>query len=176
MNELRANIKGWTVTNAGKPSSKRSKSKAISTKIEKIVHSVGHSERSDAVVEPMLSKQWFVKMKPLAEKFWRIKKAEAKSSFSRNASSKVLTRWMKRSRRLVRLPPALVGPPDSGLLQQKDRRSLGFREEPDLNLYRQDEDVLDTWFSSGLWPFSDDGLARYRLPRLSSVISRLRSS
>ena len=49
--------------------------------IEKFIHSVGHSERSDAVVEPMLSKQWFVKMKPLAEKVLEMQKGEGKVEF-----------------------------------------------------------------------------------------------
>lgn len=64
-------------------------------KIEKITHSVGHSERSDAVVEPMLSKQWFVKMKPLAEKVLARQKTSGKVNFVPKRFEKVLLRWME---------------------------------------------------------------------------------
>ena len=64
-------------------------------KIEKIVHSVGHSERSGSVVEPMLSKQWFVKMKPLADKVLQTQEGKDAIKFIPTRFSKVLVRWMK---------------------------------------------------------------------------------
>ncbi|MBQ7525855.1 MAG: valine--tRNA ligase [Abditibacteriota bacterium] len=63
-------------------------------KIEHIVHSVGHSERSHCVVEPMLSKQWFVRMKPLAERVLKQQESEEKVEFLPKRFEKVLTRWM----------------------------------------------------------------------------------
>lgn len=126
-------------------------------KIEKMVHSVGHSERSDAVVEPMLSKQWFVKMKPLAEKLLANQKTEEKVEFIPHRFENVLTRWMKNvddwciSRQLWwghRIP---------AYYNKKTGALLVSESEPDLNEYRQDEDVLDTWFSSALWPFATMG-------------------
>ena len=63
-------------------------------KIEELVHQVGHSERSDAVVEPILSKQWFVKMKPLAEAVLKQQKSKDKLLFFPKRFEKVLDRWM----------------------------------------------------------------------------------
>jgi valyl-tRNA synthetase len=126
-------------------------------KIEEIVHSVGHSERSDAVVEPMLSKQWFVKMKPLADKVLANQKTANKVEFFPKRFENVLIRWMKNvddwciSRQLWwghRIP---------AYYNKLTGEVLVSEEEPDLNLYTQDEDVLDTWFSSGLWPFATMG-------------------
>ena len=126
-------------------------------KIEKIVHSVGHSERSGSVVEPMLSKQWFVKMKPLADKVLQTQEGKDAIKFIPTRFSKVLVRWMKNiddwciSRQLWwghRIP----------VYYQKDTNEILVSEEkPDMNLYYQDEDVLDTWFSSALWPFATLG-------------------
>ncbi len=127
-------------------------------KIEKMVHSVGHSERSGAVVEPMLSKQWFVKMKPLAKRLLDEQKGPNKVSFIPKRFEKVLNRWMENvddwciSRQLWwghRIPA----------YYSKETGELLVSEEApkDIENYRQDEDVLDTWFSSGLWPFATLG-------------------
>lgn len=126
-------------------------------KIEKIVHSVGHSERSGAIVEPMLSKQWFVKMRPLAERVLANQKTSGKVSFVPPRFEKVLTRWMKEaddwciSRQLWwghRIPA----------YTDKETGELIVSETPlDPSCYTQDEDVLDTWFSSALWPFATMG-------------------
>lgn len=126
-------------------------------KIEKIVHSVGHSERSGSVVEPMLSKQWFVKMKPLADKVLQTQEGKDAIKFIPTRFSKVLVRWMKNiddwciSRQLWwghRIPVYYL----------KDTNEILVSEgKPDMNLYYQDEDVLDTWFSSALWPFATLG-------------------
>ncbi len=127
-------------------------------KIEKMVHNVGHSERSGAVVEPMLSKQWFVKMKPLAERLLNEQKGENKVSFIPKRFEKVLVRWMENvddwciSRQLWwghRIP---------AYYDKKTGEVLVSEEAPkDIENYNQDEDVLDTWFSSGLWPFATLG-------------------
>lgn len=138
-------------------------------KIEKIVHPVGHSERSGAIVEPMLSKQWFVKMKPLAKLTLENQKTENKVEFVPSRFENVLTRWMENiddwciSRQLWwghRIPA----------YYHKQTGEVLVSEEPpvDIENYVQDQDVLDTWFSSGLWPFTTLGwpnntedLARY---------------
>jgi valyl-tRNA synthetase len=126
-------------------------------KIEKMVHSVGHSERSGAVVEPMLSKQWFVRMRPLAEKVLANQKTEGKVEFLPKRFENVLIRWMKTvddwciSRQLWwghRIP---------AYYNKKTGELLVSENAPDPQEYRQDEDVLDTWFSSGLWPFATMG-------------------
>ena len=124
-------------------------------KIEKIVHSVGHSERSGAVVEPMLSKQWFVKMKPLAERVLAQQNSEDKVEFLPSRFEKVLLRWMNEvedwcvSRQLWwghRIPAWYKG--DEVIVSM---------EAPEGEGWKQDEDVLDTWFSSALWPFATMG-------------------
>ncbi len=122
-------------------------------KIENITHQVGHSERSGSVVEPTLSKQWFVKMEPLA------KQALAKSSveFLPERFDHTFRQWMENvddwciSRQLWwghRIPA----------YYHKETGEIIVSETPvtDPN-YIQDEDVLDTWFSSALWPFSTLG-------------------
>ncbi len=127
-------------------------------KIEKMMHNVGHSERSGAVVEPMLSKQWFVKMKPLASRILQEQKGKNKVNFIPKRFEKVLTRWMENvddwciSRQLWwghRIP---------AYYNKKTGEVIVSETAPkDLENYHQDEDVLDTWFSSGLWPFATLG-------------------
>lgn len=127
-------------------------------KIENIIHSVGHSERSNAVVEPMLSKQWFVKMKPLAKLILENQKGKNKVKFVPFRFNKVLIRWMENvddwciSRQLWwgHQIPAYY---------KKDSEEIyvGVNPPKDIENYVQDSDVLDTWFSSGLWPFSTLG-------------------
>ena len=125
-------------------------------KIEKFVHSVGHSERSGAVVEPMLSKQWFVKMKPLAERVLAQQASPDKVEFLPSRFEKVLIRWMNEvddwciSRQLWwghRIP---------AYYNDKGEVYVGM-EAPEGGNWKQDEDVLDTWFSSALWPFATLG-------------------
>ena len=122
-------------------------------KIEDIVHTVGHSERSHTVVEPMLMKQWFVKMRPLAEQ--ALKKSTVNFVPTRFANT--FRQWMENvddwciSRQLWwghRIPA----------YYNKQTGDIIVSETPvnDPNYY-QDEDVLDTWFSSALWPFATLG-------------------
>jgi len=125
--------------------------------IEKIVHSVGHSERSDSVVEPMISKQWFVKMKPLAEKVLANQQSPDAVEFFPKRFSKVLTRWMSTVEDWCVSRQLWWGHRIPAYYNKATGEILVSETEPDLNLYVQDEDVLDTWFSSGLWPFSTMG-------------------
>ena len=127
-------------------------------KIEEMVHQVGHSERSDEVVEPILSKQWFVKMKPLAEAVLKNQKTKNKVNFYPKRFEKVLDRWMENcddwciSRQLWwghRIPVFYNKTTGNILVSDK-------MPEDSENWY-QDEDVLDTWFSSALWPFGTMG-------------------
>lgn len=127
-------------------------------KIEKIVHNVGHSERSDAVVEPYLSKQWFVKMRPLADAAIALQNSKDAIEFMPKRFNKAFIQWMEKiedwciSRQLWwghRVPA----------FYHKVTGEVLVSEVPpkDIENYTQDEDVLDTWFSSGLWPFSTLG-------------------
>jgi valyl-tRNA synthetase len=128
------------------------KEKDLIVKIESIKHSVGHSERSDAVVEPYLSKQWFVKMDILAKQVLDNQKTEGKVNFTPKRFEKVFETWMENihdwciSRQLWwghRIP----------VWYKEDQIYVG-KEAPKEDGWQQDSDVLDTWFSSALWPFS----------------------
>ncbi|MDD6224196.1 MAG: valine--tRNA ligase, partial [bacterium] len=124
--------------------------------IEPMVHNVGHSERSDAVVEPYLSKQWFVKMRPLADRVLENQKnKDTKVNFIPERYEKTMNHWMEItydwciSRQLWwghRIPAWYRG----------EEVYVGM-EEPEGEGWIQDNDVLDTWFSSALWPFSTLG-------------------
>ena len=124
--------------------------------IEEMTHNVGHSERSDAVVEPTLSKQWFVKMRPLADRVLdNQKNKDTKVNFVPVRYEKTMNHWMEItydwciSRQLWwghRIPAWYKG----------DEVYVGM-EAPEGDGWVQDEDVLDTWFSSALWPFSTLG-------------------
>lgn len=138
-------------------------------KLEPIKHQVAHSERTDVIVEPYLSKQWFVKMKPLAnEVLVAQSNPEEKITFYPPRFEKVFETWLEKiedwciSRQLWwghRIPA----------YYHKETGNIVVGDAPsDIENYIQDEDVLDTWFSSALWPFSTLGwpektedLARY---------------
>ena len=155
MNELAGEYQGMDRYECRKALVEKIKEQGHLLKIEKIKHSVGHSERSGAVVEPMLSKQWFVKMKPLAERVLAQQKGPDKVEFLPARFEKVLIRWMSNiddwciSRQLWwghRIPAYYKG----------DEIYVGM-EAPEGEGWKQDEDVLDTWFSSALWPFATLG-------------------
>ncbi|MBQ1551367.1 MAG: valine--tRNA ligase [Bacilli bacterium] len=124
--------------------------------IEKITHSVGHSERTGVMVEPYLSKQWFVKMRPLADAVLENQKdKDNKVNFVPKRYEKVMNHWMEItydwciSRQLWwghRIPAWYKG----------DEVYVGM-EAPKGKCWVQDNDVLDTWFSSALWPFATLG-------------------
>ena len=128
----------------------------ILIEIEPIVHSVGHSERTDAVIEPYLSKQWFVKMRPLADRVLENQKnKETKVNFVPARYEKIMNHWMEItydwciSRQLWwghQIPAWYKG----------EEIYVGM-EAPKESGWVQEEDVLDTWFSSALWPFSTLG-------------------
>lgn len=124
--------------------------------IEEITHSVGHSERTGVMVEPYLSKQWFVKMRPLADRVLENQKdKDNKVNFVPERFEKIMNHWMEItydwciSRQLWwghRIPAWYKG----------DEVYVGM-EAPTEEGWVQDTDVLDTWFSSALWPFSTLG-------------------
>lgn len=126
------------------------KEAGLFVKQESIIHSVGHSERTGVVVEPRLSKQWFVKMDILAKQVLENKEYR----FIPERFKQTLEHWLTNiqdwcvSRQLWwghRIPAWYKG--DSVLVQT---------DCPGED-WKQDEDVLDTWFSSALWPFSTLG-------------------
>ncbi|PWW19661.1 valyl-tRNA synthetase [Cytobacillus oceanisediminis] len=127
-------------------------------KIEEHMHSVGHSERSGAVVEPYLSTQWFVKMQPLADEAIALQNKEEKVNFVPDRFEKTYLRWMENirdwciSRQLWwghRIP--------AWYHKETGEVYVGHEAPGDIENWEQDKDVLDTWFSSALWPFSTMG-------------------
>ena len=124
--------------------------------IEPLVHEVGHSERTGVMIEPMIKKQWFVKMRPLADRVLETqKKKDEKVNFVPTRYEKVMNHWMEItydwciSRQLWwghRIPAWYKG----------DEVYVGIKA-PKGDGWVQDEDVLDTWFSSALWPFATLG-------------------
>lgn len=126
--------------------------------IEERTHQVGHSERSGAVVEPYLSTQWFVDMQPLAQAAINLQDTEDKVNFVPERFEQTYMHWMENirdwciSRQLWwghRIP--------AWYHKQTGEVYVGTEAPEDLENWDQDEDVLDTWFSSALWPFSTMG-------------------
>ncbi len=127
-------------------------------KIEDHVHQVGHSERSGAVVEPYLSTQWFVKMEPLAKKVIELQKTEDKVNFVPERFEQTYLHWMENIRDWCISRQLWWGHRIPAWYHKETGEVYVGREEPeDIENWRQDEDVLDTWFSSALWPFSTMG-------------------
>jgi len=132
------------------------------------VHAVGHCYRCDTVVEPYLSKQWFVKMKPLAEKALAAHK-KGKTIFYPDRWTKVYTHWLENirdwciSRQIWwghQIPVWYCeackarGPWENVIVARSDPKECPKCGSKQL---KQDPDVLDTWFSSWLWPLSTLG-------------------
>ncbi|MGD7021531.1 valine--tRNA ligase [Rossellomorea vietnamensis] len=127
-------------------------------KIEDHMHSVGHSERSGAVVEPYLSTQWFVKMQPLADKAIDLQNAEDKVNFVPDRFETSYLRWMENTRDWCISRQLWWGHRIPAWYHKETGEIHVGKEEPaDIENWRQEEDVLDTWFSSALWPFSTMG-------------------
>ena len=127
--------------------------------IEEIIHSVGHSERTHVMVEPYLSKQWFVKMKPLAADVIKAQSnQDTKINFYPARFEHTFMQWLENiedwciSRQLWwghRIP--------AWYHNVTGEIYVGENAPIDIENWHQDEDVLDTWFSSALWPFSTLG-------------------
>ena len=127
-------------------------------KVKPIVHSVGHSERSGVQVEPRLSTQWFVKMKPLAEKVLENQKTNDKVNFVPKRFEQTLEHWMEDVHDWVISRQLWWGHRIPAWYNKKNGEMYVGEEAPkDIENWDQDPDVLDTWFSSALWPFSTMG-------------------
>lgn len=131
-------------------------------KTEPHVHNVGHCYRCNSSVEPLISKQWFVKMKPLAEPAIAAVK-NAAVEFIPERFTKIYLNWLENirdwciSRQLWwghRIPAWYCGDCGALIVAQDAPQTCGTCGSSNLT---QDEDVLDTWFSSALWPFSTLG-------------------
>ncbi len=156
MNELCGKYAGMTREECREAVIKDLEKNGLLLKIEPMVHEVGHSERTGVMVEPMVKKQWFVKMRPLADQVLdNQKEKDTKVHFVPSRYEKTMNHWMEItydwciSRQLWwghRIPAWYRG----------DEIYVG-ENAPSGSGWIQDEDVLDTWFSSALWPFATLG-------------------
>ena len=127
-------------------------------KVKPIVHSVGHSERSGVQVEPRLSTQWFVKMKPLAEAALKNQETNNKISFIPERFEHTFKQWMENIHDWVISRQLWWGHRIPAWYNKKTGEMyVGENAPKDIENWKQDPDVLDTWFSSALWPFSTLG-------------------
>ena len=155
MNENAGKYAGMTREECREELLKDLKEEGLLLSIEPLTHEVGHSERTGAMVEPMIKKQWFVKMDKLAANLLENQKdKDSKVNFVPEKFENTLTSWMSDchdwciSRQLWwghRIPAWYK---DDEVKVQIDCPGEG---------WIQDEDVLDTWFSSALWPISTLG-------------------
>ena len=131
-------------------------------KIEPLTHNVGHCYRCHHTVEPIVSKQWFVKMEPLAKPAIDVVRKKS-VKFTPERFSKIYFNWMENvkdwciSRQLWwghRIPAYYCDDCGEMTISKSDVKACPKCGGTHI---RQDEDVLDTWFSSALWPFSTLG-------------------
>ncbi|WP_079530419.1 valine--tRNA ligase [Halobacillus hunanensis] len=158
MNDQAAQYQGMDRFECRKQIVKDLQAEGVLFEIEDHLHSVGHSERSGAVVEPYLSTQWFVNMEPLAKQAINLQNSNDKVHFVPDRFEKTYLRWMENirdwciSRQLWwghRIP--------AWYHKETGEIYVGKKAPADPENWKQDEDVLDTWFSSALWPFSTMG-------------------
>ena len=160
MNELAGKYEGMDRFAARKAIVKDLEEAGLLVKIEKHVHSVGHSERTDVVVEPRLSKQWFVKMGPLAEQAIQAQRTEEENTvnFYPPRFNDAYLRWMENIHDWVISRQLWWGHQIPAWYHNETGEVyVGMEAPADAENWTQDVDVLDTWFSSALWPFSTMG-------------------
>ena len=161
MNELAGAYVGMDRWEARKKVLSDLEEQGLLVKTEKHVNNVGHCYRCGTVIEPMVSKQWFVKMKPLAEPAVKAVK-DGRVNFLPKRFEKIYLHWMENirdwciSRQLWwghRIPAFYCDACGKVAVSKED---ITVCPECGGKVHR-DEDVLDTWFSSALWPFSTLG-------------------
>ncbi|WP_141431859.1 valine--tRNA ligase [Bacillus sp. 03113] len=158
MNDQAGKYKGMDRFECRKQIVKDLQEAGVLFKIEDHMHSVGHSERSGAVVEPYLSTQWFVKMQPLADEAIALQQKEEKVHFVPDRFEKTYLRWMENIRDWCISRQLWWGHRIPAWYHKETGEVYVAHEAPaDIENWEQDNDVLDTWFSSALWPFSTMG-------------------
>ena len=162
LNKEAGKYEGMTRDEARKAIIKDLDDKGLLVKVEEQVHAVGHCSRCKTTVEPMTTKQWFVKMKPLAGPALEAVKS-GKTKFVPERFTSTYVQWLENihdwciSRQLWwghRIP---VWYCDDCSAVSASRTDLTECPHCHSKHIHQDPDVLDTWFSSALWPFSTMG-------------------
>ena len=163
MNENAGEYKGLSINEAREAIVNELGKKGSLIEIEPIVHNVGTCYRCNSTIEPIISKQWFVKMKPLAKEAIDVVKNE-EIKFIPDRFKKVYFNWMENikdwciSRQLWwghRIPVWYCNDCEEIIVSKED--SVTKCPKCGSHNLRREEDTLDTWFSSALWPFATLG-------------------
>ncbi len=125
-------------------------------KITEHEHNVGKCQRCNTTIEPLLSEQWFVKMEPLAKEAIAAVK-DGRIKFVPERWTKNYLGWMENIRDWCISRQLWWGHQIPAYYHNETGEMVVAKENPDPEHYTQDTDCLDTWFSSGLWPFSTMG-------------------
>ncbi|WP_339020228.1 valine--tRNA ligase [Spiroplasma endosymbiont of Atherix ibis] len=124
-------------------------------KKEEIIHQVGYSERSNTIVEPFISDQWFVKMDHLAKQVLKLQSSKDAINFFPNRFNETLNKWMQNSYDWTISRQLWWGHQIPAWYHNKTKEIyVGVIPPSDESNWTRDSDVLDTWFSSAFWPFA----------------------
>ena len=149
-------IQGLTREEARKKTVKMLEEHQVLVRVSEHTHNVGKCQRCNTTIEPLLSKQWFVKMKPLAKPaIEAVKNGSIK--FIPQRWEKNYLMWMENIRDWCISRQLWWGHQIPAYYHNKTGEMVVALKNPDPNNYTQESDVLDTWFSSGLWPFETMG-------------------
>ena len=158
MNDLAGKYAGMDRFVARKAMVKDLEADGTLIRIEKMMHSVGHSERTGVMVEPRLSTQWFVKMAPLAKQAMDNQETADAVDFYPPRFNKTFLTWMDNVHDWVISRQLWWGHQiPAWYHKETGEMYVGMEAPADSENWTQDNDVLDTWFSSALWPFSTMG-------------------
>jgi len=165
MNESAGKYNGMDRFEARKAIVADLKEQGFLIKVDPMTHSVGHSERTGVQVEARLSTQWFVKMKPLAEMALKNQETDQKVNFVPERFENTFTQWMENVHDWVISRQLWWGHQiPAWYHKQTGEMYVGEEAPKDIENWTQDSDVLDTWFSSALWPFSTMGWPNTEAP------------
>ena len=158
MNDLAGDFSGMDRFAARKAVVKALEESGNLVKVEPIVHSVGHSERTGVPVEARLSTQWFVKMDQLAKNAISNQATDDAVTFYPERFNDTFLQWMENVHDWVISRQLWWGHQIPAWYHKETGEMYVGTEAPaDIENWEQDPDVLDTWFSSALWPFSTMG-------------------
>ncbi|ARU91559.1 valyl-tRNA synthetase [Spiroplasma clarkii] len=155
LNELCGEFQGLDRFAARKEIIAKLKAAGTYVKTEEIVHQVGYSERSNAIVEPYLSLQWFVKMDELASNVLKLQASDQAIQFFPKRFDDTLKRWMENANDWTISRQLWWGHQIPAWYHNTSQEIyVGVKPPSDEANWTRDPDVLDTWFSSAIWPFA----------------------